>query len=196
MDRARSLIFERMGNRRRAAEVTRLSRHDSSHRNLHRRAAGGQRCRGARDTPREDLGHHRPRVSNAETIGGAVRATADNVSRCKHRRQGTDRRPTPTDGSVIDAGSRTASPGVGGVPDIRGSRGGRPVPGRTVDHHAGIDSAGNPTCPQHHYPVVPQTHDITYPLDGSARSADITYQTPTGSSQQQGIDVPMDSEVR
>lgn len=35
---------------------------------------------------------------------------------------------------------------------------------------------------------------VVYELDGSATSADITYETPTGSSQQQGVDVPMKTE--
>lgn len=38
---------------------------------------------------------------------------------------------------------------------------------------------------------LPATRHVTYKVDGSARSADITYQTPSGSSQQNGVDVPL-----
>lgn len=41
---------------------------------------------------------------------------------------------------------------------------------------------------------TPVDHVVLYELDGSAASANITYQTPTGMSQQQGIDVPMTSK--
>jgi hypothetical protein len=51
---------------------------------------------------------------------------------------------------------------------------------------------------------TPQTHEVVYLLDGKTgfktefgrppMTADITIQTPTGTSQQQGVDVPLTSE--
>lgn len=42
--------------------------------------------------------------------------------------------------------------------------------------------------------IAPSTVTVTYELTGSATQADITYETPSGSSQQSAIDVPMKSE--
>lgn len=40
-------------------------------------------------------------------------------------------------------------------------------------------------------PPIETTHKVGYELDGTARSADITYTTPSGMGQQQGVDVPL-----
>lgn len=54
-------------------------------------------------------------------------------------------------------------------------------------------TSSDPVQPVVHQPHVrlPQTVTVTYELTGSARSADITYETPTGSSQQNHVGVPL-----
>lgn len=38
---------------------------------------------------------------------------------------------------------------------------------------------------------LPKSVTVIYKVDGTARTADITYATPSGTSQQQGVDVPL-----
>lgn len=61
---------------------------------------------------------------------------------------------------------------------------------------AGTSSRGLPakTPTPHATPTPPPPHKVRYLLTGSAESADITIQTPTGTSQQQGVDLPLHTD--
>jgi hypothetical protein len=54
-------------------------------------------------------------------------------------------------------------------------------------------SSGHPARPAH--AAATQMHEVTYQVGGDATSADITISTPNGgTSQQQGVDVPLTSK--
>lgn len=54
---------------------------------------------------------------------------------------------------------------------------------------------GKPNGPLFTGTPISTTHIVTYLLSGSATSADITYNTPSGTEQQQGVDVPLTKET-
>ena len=56
----------------------------------------------------------------------------------------------------------------------------------------GVSASPKPVSPSEY---TPPEYVVIYKLTGSVTSADITLQTPTGTSQQQGVDVPLTSKA-